>query len=270
MSQKSNVLTLRNNPKLEIQVVTSKYWNSFFKLSVLINRLFFIKGISVIKSYFGIDNNIIFFDFFVFYNHFKLIIYKKKIVKKQNFLIKRIESIIFFSYVIKKYLKKFSCNSYILKIKVLNNFIEKNYLKLLYKKLKIFVSSMFNRRFNFFIDFLKMTVLFLKNSYVDLNNFIFILGKVFKSLSKRLHTKFLSFIKILFTLLISFKKSSIKGVKFILNGRFRAKERASSKIIQIGNISIQSFNKLIQFSSLHVYTLYGVFGLKIWICQIKK
>jgi hypothetical protein len=270
MSQKSNVLTLRHKQKLEIQVFITRYWNSFFKLSGLINRLFLIKGVSVLKSYLGLDNNLIFFDFIIFYNHFKLILYKKKFINKQTFLIKNIKSIDFFSLLIKNYLKKFMYNSYILKFKVLNSFIEKKILKSLYKKLKIFVSNIFNRRFNFFIDFLKMTVLFLKNCYVNLNNYIFIIGKIFKSLSKRLHTKFISFIKNLFTLLTSFNKSSVKGLKFILSGRFRAKERASSKIVQIGHIPIQSFNKNIDFSSLHVYTLYGVFGIKIWIYQIKK
>jgi hypothetical protein len=145
MSQKSNILTLRNKQKKEIQVYISKYWVSFFKLSLLINRLFLIKGISVIKSYFGLDNNIIFLDFILFYNHFKLINYRKKIIKKQNFFYKNSKIFQYFSSLIKKYFKKFSYNSYIFKVKVLNFFIEKHLIKILYKKLNIFLSNIFNR-----------------------------------------------------------------------------------------------------------------------------
>lgn len=133
----------------------------------------------------------------------------------------------------------------------------------------MFVSTIFSRRFNFFIDFLKLTVLFFNNN-IDLKIYLKNLGRIFKFLSKRLHSRFLLFLKILFQLLISYSlKNNInvhctRGFKFIIKGRFQAKDRASSKLIQIGSVPSQSFFCNIDFSSTHVYTLYGTFGIKIW------
>ena len=54
------------------------------------------------------------------------------------------------------------------------------------------------------------------------------------------------------------------GVKFLLSGRIRGKSRASSNLIQIGSTPTQTLSKTIDFATDHVYTLYGVFGIKMW------
>jgi ribosomal protein S3 len=61
----------------------------------------------------------------------------------------------------------------------------------------------------------------------------------------------------------SLSKSKIKGLKFILSGRIQAKLRSSKEIIQVGKVPSQSIEKNIEFSKIHVYTLFGAFGLKL-------
>lgn len=50
----------------------------------------------------------------------------------------------------------------------------------------------------------------------------------------------------------------------MVSGRIRGKPRSSSTLIQSGNVPTQSITKDIDFASSHIYTLYGVFGIKIW------
>ena len=59
-------------------------------------------------------------------------------------------------------------------------------------------------------------------------------------------------------------KFSLAGLKFLLSGRIRGKSRSSSTLIQLGNVPTQTIIKKIDFASSHVYTLYGVFGIKMW------
>ena len=131
---------------------------------------------------------------------------------------------------------------------------------------------MFIRRFNFFIDFLKMTALFLK-SLVPLNVYVTFLGQIFKYLTKRYHNRFLSFLKSLFSSLISLSKlksseNSILGIKCILKGRLRGKDRASVSNLKVGVIPLQSLDKKILFHKLHIYTIYGVYGFKVWLYRL--
>jgi hypothetical protein len=269
MSQKANLLTLKKNLNINIQIFHTKFWNSFFKLSELLNRVFFVKGVLLTNSFIGLDNNIIFFDFFIFYNNSQISFFRNKYIKRQSHTLInfRFSDFLFF---FKNYQKNYRYNSYVLKFKVLNSLIVKKDLIFFYQKLKIFVSSMFSRRFNFFVDFLKLTVLFFNNN-IDLKVYIKTLGRIFKFLSKRLHTRFLLFLKALFKLFVSYSLknntvfNSIKGFKFLIKGRFQAKDRASSKLIQIGSVPSQSFFCNIDFSSTHIYTLYGAFGIKIWM-----
>ena len=61
--------------------------------------------------------------------------------------------------------------------------------------------------------------------------------------------------------------SNIIGIKFIVNGKLQGKTRADSSCIQVGAVPAQTLDKNIDFSMLHVYTLYGAFGFRIWICR---
>jgi ribosomal protein S3 len=133
--------------------------------------------------------------------------------------------------------------------------------------------SLFARRTTLFHDFLHLTCLFIGQK-VSLDYYIQLWSRIFRFISKKLHTRFLSFAKTVFELIaLSYpryqKKRIFRGVRFVISGRFKAKARASSHSIKFGILPTQSICKQIQFSNLKVHTLYGIFGIKIW-CLIDK
>jgi len=208
---------------------------------------------------------------YVLIQHFKFLFYKRKSkVKFKIFytkvLIKKISSLFY------KQLFILKSNLIVFNIKLLNKQIKKVTLKLLVNNFKKFKNVLFIRRFNFFIDFLKMTALFLKAA-IPLNTYVLFLGQIFKYLTKRHHNRYISFLKYLFqTLLTFFKNKSylnpILGVKCLLKGRLRGKDRASSSIIKVGVIPTQSLGKKIFFHKIHIYTVYGVYGFKVWLYRL--
>jgi ribosomal protein S3 len=78
------------------------------------------------------------------------------------------------------------------------------------------------------------------------------------------------FLKDLFFEIIKLKSSSfggnyIQGVKILINGRILGKLRSSSSRLIVGSIPIKTISANIQYSQNHVYTVYGAFGLKLWV-----
>lgn len=152
----------------------------------------------------------------------------------------------------------------------MNHSVKPGILTFLYHKTKRFVSVIFARRFNLYIDFLKVTAL-LCQSKLSSTQYVYLLAQIFKSLPKRSHTRFLFFLKLLFKALIielpmlGFDLKAINGIKFAISGKLQGKPRATFSCIQEGSIPVQSFNADIDFAKTHAYTLLGAFGLKIWI-----
>jgi len=121
---------------------------------------------------------------------------------------------------------------------------------------------LFTRRFNLFVDFIKIAALFGKNK-VNSKTFLFVVGQVFRTLPKRKHNIFLIFLKTVFQVLIENK--SILGVKFLISGRLKGKPRSSTVSILMGSTPVQSLSENIEYSKTNVYTLNGAFGFKLWV-----
>lgn len=270
MSQKANLITIRKKNRIELTVQNTKMWVSLYILIENISRLFSIKGAWVLKSFCGFDTNLVSLNLFLYYQTFKLSAFKKKTIKKKisnNVYLKNKSFFIFFQ----QYINIFGFNFFDFNVSNLNLFVNKKKLSILYKDLKVFSFNIFSRRFNLFIDFLKVTILFFDN-YINLSSYINIWSRIFKNLHKRLHGKFFFFVKEFIKSLLKIKPSNTEsgfkpifsGVKFLLSGRIRGKSRASSMLIQEGSVPTQSIDKNIDFGSVHVYTLYGVFGIKMW------
>ena len=263
MGQKSILLTLRKNKNSNL--VSLQYKNFIYPIVFLkyLKKLFHQKKIFLINSSFNLVGNQTVLSLQLFFqtvriNKFKrnILFSKKKIIKFQKFL--NIHSEIF------SFLKT---NLIFLNVVNFNKYIDKSVFLRLFFKFKKYHNILFPRRFNFFIDFIKISVLFLY-SKVNVQFYIEILGQIFKILPKRRHNLFLSFVELFFNTLImdfqQFNVMSLNGIKFMLCGRITAKPRAKFKYFQVGKIPAQSIEANIQFSKLHVYTFYGVFGLKIW------
>ena len=81
------------------------------------------------------------------------------------------------------------------------------------------------------------------------------------------HNFFLNFLKRSLTLMINSKISSINGIKLLIKGRINGRPRSSSRIIQIGKIPLQTFDAKIDYFQSIAFTLYGTFGIKIWVYE---
>lgn len=150
-------------------------------------------------------------------------------------------------------------------VKNLNNNIQPNIVKYFYLKLKRYIKILFSRRFDLFLDIIRLTALLVKKE-VSLSIFLFVLVKIFCTLSKKKHNQFFFFIRDLFKSITYLKSKyiDIKGIKFILNGKFKGKPRAKKNKIVIKSVPIQTMKSNILFSKKHAYSLYGVFGFKLW------
>lgn len=78
------------------------------------------------------------------------------------------------------------------------------------------------------------------------------------------HTYFLMFLKRILQVLQ--KVFKFTGVKIILSGKLNGFSRAQVKQIQVGSVSLQSFNIPYVEGYSHSFTGAGKIGVKVWIC----
>lgn len=272
MGQKSNKTTLRKS-KLQYLFLSESTKNVMFfiKYYKLMKNLFHLRGLSLTNFSLNKINNNIFVTFSIFYSLSKIISYQKILSKKNKFLNKKtLESIkdLFNNSLI-------NSNLIILNIKILNKRINKTLLKNLYLKFRYSKKTIFARRYTLFMDFLAISSLY-SQGLIKTSMFLKMLGKVFKVLPKNKHRLFMLLLQKLFLCLItqkfllsdlSLSKSKIRGIKFVLSGRFLGKLRSSSNFIQLGKIPLQTLDSNIEYSQINVHTLLGSFGFKLWVLR---
>lgn len=66
---------------------------------------------------------------------------------------------------------------------------------------------------------------------------------------------------------IGTKYSLLNGVKLKIKGRFNGVPRAKTRILQIKNVPLQTFDSNIDYYQAVSYTTNGTFGVKIWISK---
>lgn len=249
---------LKNFSLFTSNTISWLYGFSFLKnLTVLLNK----KNIIITKKNLNTASNSFFLNLELFFLTSKISTFRKKL----SFLKTLKNNNIFDTFIFKQF-KILRINFIFFNFSILNFKIKKSLVFFLFKKLKKSGLFLFSRRFSFFLDFVKILSLF-SNSQISAQTFLFFLQKIFKNLTKKNHNQFLSFLKTCFILLIVNlkKKNSIKGLKLLINGKLKGKPRSSSTLILVGNISTQTLDSKIDFSKTHVYTIYGVFGLKLWV-----
>jgi hypothetical protein len=273
MSKIFNTLTVKKNRILDLsffnfnkeQTHFLKNYNFIIAFEILLKK----KDILIISKSLHFSTNKIFLFLNLYYGSSKLLKFKVLSILKKKF------RKIFLTYIYKTSLlhllllnKK---NIFLIKLKNINLDINKKLVLIFYKKLNHFSKTLFLRRFNLFIDCIKLSSLLCENK-INVKTFLYILGQTFKYLSKNKHSKFLVFCKILFNFIlfdksinIKINKKKILGIKFILNGKIQGKIRSSSRCIQLGVVPLQTNKVFIDYSKFTSFTLYGAFGFKIWI-----
>jgi len=273
MGQKSNLITLRKSNKpltlLKDNPIQFLYGLQFLNLfEKLLNK----RGAILVHNTLNFVTNQIFLTLRIFFKTAKVMHFRRK---KLSSILDSNKTSLNNSTLSNFFIKQFNfiqSNLTVLNIRVLNKDLDKKAIIFFYHKTKKFLNSLFSRRFNLFIDFIKISSLY-SVSKINSKSYLQILGQIFRTLPKRQHSKFLFFLKFFFqTIIYTFpkivkikKNLLIKGIKFIINGKLKGKTRASSVCLQIGSVPTQSIKKNIEFSRTHVYTVYGAFGFKIWV-----
>jgi hypothetical protein len=269
MGQKSNLISLRfsNNFNFYSRLNFQEFLYSFSFLNFL-TFLFLKKKLFLTNSFFFFFENKIFLTCFLFYRIAKLVRFKK--FKKSLLKIKKVVYLNNIKTIFNNF-KLFKNNLIIFTFINLNIYLKKKKKKIsfFFKNLKKTGLLLFPRRFNFFLDFIQLSILFLENK-IDIKFFISIISEIFRILQKKIHAKFFLFINKYFQFLVSnpFKqilKSNILGIKFCINGKLKGKTRSNSYIFTTGTVPIQSLNAPISYAKTHAFTIYGVFGFKLWI-----
>jgi hypothetical protein len=268
MGNNSNTQTLR--PNLFSNINSTNLKISLHNLEILKNlRRSFLKKQVFLVDYFVSNNlNTLEFHLFIFFRTRKLVSYKKTVLKpgfKKNNL--------YFSKLLNCFtnikLKKFNIKIFVLnKLKTLR-YKNKKLVIQMYKKFKSFKLKLFNKNFNLFFDFIKISSLFLVKK-IQVSAVLYTLSLIFCFLRKRSHSTFLFFLKTYFSFLLLAQKQTFSGFKFLIFGKISGKSRASFKRIQVGSVSVQSIRDNIEYGKLHVFTRYGVFGFKLWAGVFKN
>lgn len=267
MGQKVNIVTLRKSEKnLNLfRNNSNEFLYGFFFLQ-LMQKLLNIHKVFLTSFIFNFVENKIYINFFFFFRVAKLLKFKKLKLISYPILINGIN--FFFNQLcfFKKNLVIFRFLN--LNVKLVK---KKKMIFSFFRNFKRYALVLFPRRFHFFLDFLKISVLF-SSGLVNSKFFIKILVEMFRILQKKRHSRFFTFIRYFFTFLINkdvareYKiVNRIKGIKFILSGKLKGKARSNHYNLILGKIPIQSLNKQIEFAKAHAFTVYGVFGLKLWV-----
>lgn len=183
--------------------------------------------------------------------------------RKKNFLTKKAFKHAEWTKTLSTLTKNLPSNNLVIqKITLLNKQVNIKIVRIINSKLKFFKKMLFSRRFDLYYDFLKLTSLLITKK-LKIGVYNVILGKIFKFLTKKSHNKFFNFLKKIAHLVT--RSSTIGGIKFGINGKLKGKLRAKSFKLEVGKIGVQTITSDIDFSKVHINTLYGCFGLKTWI-----
>lgn len=275
MGQKANTSTLKSTfVNLNLQTNHSKFFLYGYFFILALKKLILRKQISLSSYALNFIGNILFINLKIFFKTAKIFFYKKFYFTRVN-KIKNKNLHNLFAKKIFQNLNFLKTNKLVFSVKILNKELKlkkaKNLLNFFYLKCKPFLNLLFQRRFTFFFDFIKQIVLLLQG-LMSSGNFLEILSQLFKYLHKKVHTRFFVFFNLISNLIINinrykdFKcKSEIKGLKLLIKGKLQGKMRANLKYLQEGKMPTQSFNKNVDIAKQSVCTLYGTYGLTLWI-----
>lgn len=230
-----------------------------YLLSVNGEFAFFRKGVlcnepSVIK-----EGECFVINLDVFYRTKLLVDYRRrlKLIKFKKYLPKK------FADNIKKNMF-FKTNQVLVRLTCLNRLIDKDAVNLDHIFYKSYRVMLFLRNFDLWLDFIKATNL-VATKHLESRIFLQLLGSLFKHLHKRKHNRFILFVSNLFDHLMATYANKIKGIKLKLSGRLLSKPRSSVVKIERGTLNLTCKNVNVDYNQMHVYTLYGAFGLKLYL-----
>lgn len=266
MGQKSNLITVRKiESVLTIIEENSKSFINVFEFFRTFNLFLQHRKIWVFKTCLNSITNACNISFDLFYLTIKCLKYKRKMKSRRNILKKasnKNKKFLnkFFSLFFRNYKKNFYNFSFI----VLNTKVNIDTLSEVYFKTRAFIKTLFQRRYHLYLDFVKVFVL-VCHGLVHVSALLFVLSNILRFLTKHSHGKFIELLKAIFIDIDSIAETTIKGLKFTINGKLKGQTRASSYSILTGPVVRQSLGKKVEFGIIHTSTRIGVFGMRLWL-----
>ena len=223
-------------------------------------------------SFYLVGKNLI-INLFIYYNFLKLILLRKK-TKLGNLNINKFNVITKNSLFPKKIIELNKLNNATLNFVNLNKKINNQKSLTLYKAIKKSIFVLLKKKRYLLLDFIRATILLIE-AKISVKIFAIFIGQIFASLTKKSHNRFFLILKALFKVIISDTLIpndilKIEGIKLTIGGRLRGKTRADVRSITVGTVPLQSASKHIEYFKQHVFTIYGAFGLKIWVYRNKQ
>ena len=81
--------------------------------------------------------------------------------------------------------------------------------------------------------------------------------------NQKRHNYFLLFLKRTVIAFNAIPTSKINGIKIIIKGRFNGAPRSRNRIIQSGQVPLQTISSNISYYNTKAFTVYGTFGIKV-------
>lgn len=152
-----------------------------------------------------------------------------------------------------------------IRINPLNKYLKKNFLFYQFiKNLSRYRFSLFRRGNTLLNDFIAISSL-INRKQISVDAFTNILGLVFKNLHKRRHSVFFAFVRRIIRLFTKIRTSCIQGMKVEVSGRLRGANKARTQRAIAGFLGITTISSETKFSKCDIHTIYGVYGLKVWV-----
>jgi len=273
-----NILKLKNltsfnqNCTIDTNIIVynNKQIINFINYYNYIKQVLKIKNIYLENINFYLNDKNLIIHLIIYYSALKLTFFKKKsklllINKSKNLNNINYKNTLFPI----NFIKNNKINTTTIKFLNINKEINAQKTLNLYKTIKTSIVSLLKKKRYLLVDFIRVTVLLL-DAKITVKLFTNFIGQMFATLSKKNHNRFFLILKKLFTIMINDKKLNsnalkIQGIKLKISGRLRGKPRSDIKTITVGTVPLQSKSKHIEYFKQHVFTIYGTFGLKIWI-----
>ena len=265
MSNKTNLTTLRKNQNFFLNFSNQNAKIFIFILNFInfFKQVLLIKNIYLDKESLNISTNKMFLKGNILFNSQILKKYETNLEKFHDY------KLISENQIYKKICKNFKITNIYYNFKVLNHLINAENLSTLYTKFsKYITSSFFKNQKTYFLDFLKILILYNDNK-ISLNSILYYISKLLPNIKKKDYSKFFSFLTSILTYIISnFEKTTIKAIKMTISGRLNVNNKATSRTTYIGSISIQKLNNNIEYGKTTIFTTrYGTFGYKLWVLK---
>lgn len=142
------------------------------------------------------------------------------------------------------------------------NFLGDKKKKIVFKKLIIQLRKY--TKFSFYEECLNSLLILIQSKNASKLLGIFLV-KQFETLKR--HNLLLNFLKRVLTLFLYSSISKIKGVKILIKGRLNGKPRSSHKLIHIGKVALQTIDSKVDYTCLTSFSVFGTFGIKVWVCE---